>query len=45
MTDKVFAEKSMHSGLEKEEFGMPGRVVEILQFIKETPIEAAHSLL
>lgn len=45
MSDKVFAEKSIHSGLEKGESGMSGRVIEILQFIKETPIEAAHSLL
>lgn len=30
MTDKVFAEKSIHSGLEKKESGMPGTVVEIL---------------
>lgn len=45
MTDKVFAERSIYSGLEKEESGISGGVIEILQFMKETQIEEADSLL
>lgn len=43
MSDKVLAEKSIHSGLEKEESGMSGRVIEILKFIKHQLKLHTHS--